>query len=292
MGYRIKTVADLLGVPRNTLLAWERRYNIVTPMRQENGYREYSEDDVERLRALKRMIDTGYRAGEAISLLAEQAAVAQPDAAQAATEDTCEALLEILLSLDRRGADELLRRASATLSFEQQIDRIYFPLLRHVGDLWAEEALTVAQEHLVSQFCREHLQGMLVSLDHGPASGRLAVCAAFPDEDHDIPLLGLAVRLALRGYRILFLGARVPTGSLQELIAAHQPGLVCVSLTIPRPPKQILEVAQALSSVAIRGAIVIGGAGLPAGLPEVPGVRWARRTRDFLDDGAVSLGGR
>jgi DNA-binding transcriptional MerR regulator len=28
-GYRIKTVGKLLGIPRNTLLAWERRYVFV-----------------------------------------------------------------------------------------------------------------------------------------------------------------------------------------------------------------------------------------------------------------------
>ena len=42
-GYRIKTVASLTGVPRNTLLAWERRYKFVSPVRSGNHYRLYSE---------------------------------------------------------------------------------------------------------------------------------------------------------------------------------------------------------------------------------------------------------
>ena len=31
MGYRIKTGSDLTGIPKNTLIAWERRYGLVAP---------------------------------------------------------------------------------------------------------------------------------------------------------------------------------------------------------------------------------------------------------------------
>lgn len=69
MGYRIKTVSSLTGVPRSTLLAWERRYGVVEPSRQDNGYREYSDADVACLQALKGLLDDGYKVSEAISLI-------------------------------------------------------------------------------------------------------------------------------------------------------------------------------------------------------------------------------
>lgn len=286
MGYRIKTVADLLGVPRSTLLAWERRYRIVQPTRWENGYREYSEGDVAQLRALKRLLDAGHRVGEAVSLLQEAPASLPSlavDAEQAS--DVCEDVLEALLRLDRAGAEAVLLRRCGAMSFEGLIDRIYFPLLRHVGDLWAEEGLSVAQEHLVSQFCRERLQGMLVCLDHGPPQGRLTLCATFPTEDHDLPLLGLAVKLALRSHRVIFLGARVPTASLCEMIDRHRPALVCLSLTMPRAPAVVLATARQLAAGRDGGTeIAIGGAGLPDAdqLPAIAGVRWVRRSQDLF----------
>ena len=54
MAYQIKDVADLTGIPRNTLIAWERRYDVVKPVRAENGYRYYSDEDLKTLLRVKR----------------------------------------------------------------------------------------------------------------------------------------------------------------------------------------------------------------------------------------------
>ena len=83
MAYRIKTVARLTGIPRNTLLAWERRYELVEPTRADNGYREYSDQDVATLTTVRRLLDEGYKISEAVSLVSEArdagaAAVAEP----------------------------------------------------------------------------------------------------------------------------------------------------------------------------------------------------------------------
>ena len=69
MAYRIKTVARLTGIPRNTLLAWERRYDLVEPTRASNGYREYSDQDVAMLTTVRRLLDEGYKISEAVSLV-------------------------------------------------------------------------------------------------------------------------------------------------------------------------------------------------------------------------------
>ena len=49
MGYQIKMVSDMLGIPKNTLIAWERRYAIVDPTRTDGGYRVYSAEDIRRI---------------------------------------------------------------------------------------------------------------------------------------------------------------------------------------------------------------------------------------------------
>lgn len=283
MGYRIKTVAEMIGVPRNTLLAWERRYNVIQPARQANGYREYSDDDVTRLRELKRLIDEGHRVSEAISLMQDaQIAAHKPD--EKATADLVEELLDALLRLDRRAADEVLRRGG-TMPFAQTIDEIYFPLQRHIGELWEEDALNAAQEHIISHFVRERMMNMLMALDYGPAAGRLTLCSAFPEEEHDIALLGLAVKLAMRNHRIIYVGQRTPAAALAELIQRSEPELVCISVTIPRARDEVVAVARELSAAAegMSVQITIGGRGLPGeALPRVPRVVWARSSRDLI----------
>lgn len=273
MGYRIKTVSEMLHVPRNTLLAWERRYQVVSPARQDNGYREYSEADVTRLREVKRLIDEGYKVSEAISMLKvrdQQQAPPSPPALESAQRE----LLEALIRFDRAAADEIARRLHA-VSFRQQIDTVYFPMLRHVGEGWSNGDISIAQEHYVSAYCRERMVAMLLSLECGPQNGPLVICAGYPTEQHDLSLIALSVLLAMRGKRILFLGANVPAEELQRLVREQNPSMTCVSVMMPRPVDELRAFAETIGSVAT-GRVVIGGRGLPpaSALPKIPQVEW------------------
>ena len=69
MKFQIKTVARMTGIPRNTLLAWERRYSAVEPARAPNGYRLYTESDVDLLRTIKTLTINGFKVSEALELV-------------------------------------------------------------------------------------------------------------------------------------------------------------------------------------------------------------------------------
>ena len=271
MGYRIKTVARMTNIPRSTLLAWERRYGIVQPLRAANGYREYTDRDVETLRELKRLIDGGHRVSEALSLM-QAPAPALPVSGE--PSEIYKALISALLRADYPEVQVVLRRIG-TMSFDQKIDEIYFPMLRSAGELWQAGELSVAQEHIISTFCREQLVAMLLSVGHGTASGRLAICSSYAEEQHDLALLGVSVKLALRNHRIIYLGARTPQDSLDQLITQHRPALTCVSVTMPTDKDQLVADARRLAAAGSE-LIIFGGPGLPpaAELPEVPGLRW------------------
>jgi DNA-binding transcriptional MerR regulator len=57
--YPIRTVAHLTGVNPRRIRAWEDQYNLLSPARTGGGHRLYSEDDVERIRWVKAMVDRG-----------------------------------------------------------------------------------------------------------------------------------------------------------------------------------------------------------------------------------------
>lgn len=64
--YGIGTVARLTGLTDHTIRAWERRYGAVVAQRADNGRREYSTADLDKLSLLKMLIDHGV----AISVIA------------------------------------------------------------------------------------------------------------------------------------------------------------------------------------------------------------------------------
>ncbi len=78
--YPIRTVAHLTGVNPRRIRAWEDQYNLLTPARTGGGHRLYSEEDVERIRWVKAMVDRG------MSLKGIQRLVEGPRPVQMATE--------------------------------------------------------------------------------------------------------------------------------------------------------------------------------------------------------------
>ena len=67
--YNIKAVAQMVGLLPVTLRAWERRYGLPTPTRGGQGYRLYSEHDLQTLRWLKSQLDAGMNIGQAAQRL-------------------------------------------------------------------------------------------------------------------------------------------------------------------------------------------------------------------------------
>lgn len=277
MGYRIKTVAELTGVPRNTLLAWERRYDLVRPQRQSNGYRSYTEEDVQLLLRVKRLVDDGHAISEAVSLV-RTPAQAGPTLD---LDGRRQALLRHLLDFDHERAAQLTSRLGH-VSFEQQLDALYLPILRELGQGWAEGRVSVAQEHFASSFVRERMHTMLSSLEQRTATGPRALLACLEQERHELGLMATGLRLALRGWRLTWLGADVPTQDLVSALRETRAELVVVVAIQPADPALVERSARAVRDAAPLGArVVYGGAGLPGRTPEVAGVEWIRDAEDF-----------
>ena len=57
--YTIKQAAARSGVGIPLLRAWERRYGIVHPVRTASRYRLYDDESIARLRAMRRLVETG-----------------------------------------------------------------------------------------------------------------------------------------------------------------------------------------------------------------------------------------
>jgi acyl-CoA hydrolase len=86
--FRINRVAETTGIPEATLRAWERRYHVPKPARTPSGYRLYSPDDVDQVRKMRELCESGISPADAAKeiLLARQdtkAAARAPRAAPA-----------------------------------------------------------------------------------------------------------------------------------------------------------------------------------------------------------------
>lgn len=235
--YRIHVASELSGVSEALIRAWERRHGVLKPRRSASGYRNYTEVDIEVLRRLKQLTSEGVSIAEAVQLLprirrdAKAHLETRAGPLRAPKAEQLERWRQDILSaaerLDQQAVEGVLDEALAALPPVPFFEEVLAPVQREIGARWHQGRLTVAEEHLVTQVVR---QRVLTLLQQSPRRGkRHVVCACFPLEDHEVGLLGAALRFRHGGWRVTYLGARTPAEHLARVVRAVRPELVALS---------------------------------------------------------------
>ncbi|HEY9456503.1 MAG TPA: MerR family transcriptional regulator [Gaiella sp.] len=249
---RIGELSRRVGVPVESLRAWERRYGLVAPSRTRGGFRLYGEDDVARVLAMRSHLDAGLSAAQAARLsLAEDAAVR---AAPAPVADASE-LVAALDRFDETGAQRALDRLLAALTLDVVLRDVVVPYLHDLGERWERGQASVAQEHFASNLLRGRLMALARSWDRG--SGPRALLACAEGDLHDLPLLGFGLVLREHGWRISYLGADTPAASVVHAARTLAPDAVVVSGTVSGAFDVI---ATRLREVALTAPLYLAGA--------------------------------
>jgi DNA-binding transcriptional MerR regulator len=221
---RIGELSRRTDVAPELLRAWERRYGLLAPSRSDGGYRLYSEDDVERVRAMRTNLAAGLSAAEAARLAIEAPRADQPGARGASA---LAGLRDALDRFDGTAAHGILDEALSELSLDALLGQIVLPYLAELGARWERGEASIAQEHFASSLLRGRLLGLARGWDRG--TGPRAVLACAPHELHDLPLIVFGLALRERGWRITYLGADTPLETTAEAARTLEPQLVVIS---------------------------------------------------------------
>lgn len=238
--YNIKAVAQMVGLLPVTLRAWERRYGLPSPERGGQGYRLYSEHDLQTLRWLKTQIDAGMNIGQAARKLAQlresgmdpTSREISPLDKPLSLENLKQSLLRSLLSLNDQSANDSLRQAFSLYPTDQVFNQVIEPIMHEVGESWHHKELPIAVEHYISHFFQEHLIGLL-AVSPQPFRNGVIVAGCLPGEFHQIGLLMVVVLLRMRGWNVIYLGANLSLERLEELLIPIRARLVLFSATMP-----------------------------------------------------------
>lgn len=232
----IAAVERETGLSKDALRVWERRYGFPKPERDAVGDRRYSGAQVERLRQIKRLIDSGHRAGQVVTMAPEALARLLPGSRPA--DQTPEASPDIERLLPRlRGGDVAglrteLRRALLRLGLAQFVVELIAPLTTRVGEAWANEELDVYAEHLYTEAITALMHEAFQGLPAADSAGRPRVLlATLPGESHGLGLLMVQAMMQLEGAPCLPLGTQVPVGQIERAVHAQGSDIVCLSFT-------------------------------------------------------------
>jgi DNA-binding transcriptional MerR regulator len=257
--YPIRAVARMTGLSLDTLRAWERRYQAVTPLRGDRG-RLYDDRDVARLKQLARLVGDGHAIGSIAQLPPAALARLQQRAAAAAVAPPpavdLEPLMRALRQYDVTVVESTLSRHATLLPPPQLILSVILPMMRDTGARWQAGTVRPAQEHLVSAAVRSVLGGLLRTMAAGRRREPM-VFATLPGERHELGLLSAAVLAAHAGRHVTYLGGDVPAADLVHAVNTMQASTLVVAATMNNATS-VREV-RALRRLRSEAAVWAGG---------------------------------
>jgi len=228
--YSVTSTSRMTGLAPGTLRAWERRYAVVDPIRDEAGRRVYDAGMVERLTRLQRLTERGHPIRRLAML--DDAALddllnESSQIGYGGVEMLSERMLEAVIAYRIGALDRLLSVAIATLPPAILVTRVISPLLTLVGKRWVEGQLDVAQERLLSSLLRAR---MIAILNPRPSeTGPKLLFSTLPGEHHELGLLMAALLAYGAGAPLLYLGTDLPARDLATL--AGELGVKAVALS-------------------------------------------------------------
>ncbi len=240
----ISAVERETGLSKDVLRMWERRYGFPKPGRDENGERQYSVSEIEKLRTIKRLMDVGLRPGKiihatqaALNALAEARTAARADAVAPAIEQDVLAML-------RAHDVTALQNSLANLIMKQGLQRFVqdslSPLNRVIGDAWMRGELPVFEEHLYTEQMQAVLRAAINSFPRQTGTPRVLL-TTFPGEHHGLGLLMVEAMLVPEGTQCISLGVQTPLEDIRRAALAHAVHILALSFSAAFPVRQASE---------------------------------------------------
>ncbi|MEC2070782.1 MerR family transcriptional regulator [Alkalihalophilus marmarensis] len=259
--YNIKAISTMLGIQPGTLRAWERRYQIIEPIRNSAGHRLYSDEHVAILRWLIDKVNKGFTIGQAVGLF-EKGNIGMPQQESSEHQDysiqLSDEILQALLSFEETKAHQLLNQAFSMFSIDKVTIDILGTLLVKVGYMWENNEISTAHEHFVTSFLRTKIGNIFHGL---PVDGFLpkvvAVCG--PDETHELGLLIFTLFLRRKGFEVIYLGAGIPNADVEMVLREVNAKMFFTSCTISANARATMELIEHLKEVFPHLIIGTGG---------------------------------
>jgi methylmalonyl-CoA mutase cobalamin-binding subunit len=214
-------------------------------LRDSSGDRLYDAEQVQQLKLISRLLDSGLRPGKVVGLdhAALQALLTQhaptPVVALSRTNEGNDAaapvigeLLHVISAHDPRVLRHELSHAQLRMGLAPFVTDLVAPLTTAVGETWAQGHFEIFEEHLYTEAITGVLRHAIASLAPRPIpQGPKVLLTTVPQERHGLGLLMVEALLALEGCTCVSLGTQTPLTNIADAALAHRADVVALSFS-------------------------------------------------------------
>jgi methanogenic corrinoid protein MtbC1 len=241
--FSIKDLENLTGIKAHTIRIWEKRYNILEPLRTETNIRYYDLKGLQKILNITLLHDYGYKISKISKLPPEKIPVLVNEiiSTKSVKNHAISSFKMAMMNFDQKLFLDTYNNLLSDKSFREIFFEVFIPLMEEIGFLWQAETISPAHEHFISYLIKLKLwvNTEKIQSNEPTKNDKIFVLYLPSDEVHELGLMYLNYELIFSGYKTIYLGESVPLDSLKD-IKKYFNNIVYVCYSTVEPHKEIL----------------------------------------------------
>ena len=242
--FSIKDLENLSGIKAHTIRIWEKRYNILEPIRTETNIRTYDLASLQKLLNIVLLNSYGYKISRISELTTEKIAllVREIISEKNSNNHALNAFKMAMINFDQALFLNTYTNLLSEKTFREVFYDVIIPLMNEIGLLWQAGTISPAQEHFISYLIKQKLliNTEKVQILEPTRDDKVFVLYLPENEIHELGLMYLNYEILLHGYKTIYLGESVPIESLKDM-KKYFDNIVYISYLTVKPTKDTIN---------------------------------------------------
>lgn len=219
--FSIKDLENLSGIKAHTIRIWEKRYDVLEPMRSDTNIRSYDIRNLQKLLNIVLLHNYGYKISK-ISKLSQpeiHKLVNEIISEKSAKNHAISTFKMAMMNFDQALFFNTYNKLLSEKSFKEVFYTVFIPLMQEIGFLWQTETISPAHEHFITYLIKQKLliNTEKVQILEPTKNDKIFVLFLPSNEIHELGLMYLNYEILLNGYQSIYLGESIPIESLIDL---------------------------------------------------------------------------
>nr|WP_314835424.1 MerR family transcriptional regulator [uncultured Flavobacterium sp.] len=242
--FSIKDLENLSGIKAHTIRIWEKRYNVLKPMRTDTNIRLYDLPSLQKLLNITLLHDYGYKISKIATYSEDKipSLVREIISSKTAKSHAISDFKMAMMNFDQELFFTTYNWLIAEKSFKEIFHQVFIPLMNELGLLWQSDTITPAHEHFISYLIKQKLLVNTEKLQvlKQTKKDKVFVLSLPMNEIHELGLMYLHYEILLNGYKSIYLGESMPIENLKDL-KRHYDAIVFVSYLTVQPERDSID---------------------------------------------------
>ena len=242
--FSIKDLENISGIKAHTIRIWEKRYNILEPLRTDTNIRTYDSANLQKLLNVVLLNTYGYKISRIAEYPTEKIAsiVREIVSEKNANNHALNAFKLAMINFDQALFFNTYNSLLSDKSFREVFYEVVIPLMDEIGLLWQSGTITPAQEHFISFLIKQKLliNTERVQILDPTRTDKVFVLYLPENEIHELGLMYLNYEILLSGYKTIYLGESVPIDSLMDM-RNHFDNIVYIAYMTIEPTREAVD---------------------------------------------------